>query len=311
MIKTLKITGILAVVSVLALVFLLGTLALRGDEQAKDFLSTGGVIENFQHTDSGRTKNQNQKSPLVQEAHKFALRLNPPKPKRVVKPVNKNANQKDPGSKRIPGLSSGPPAPPIAKRASFRLMATCKYQLDPTRSLALLDLAAKGSKWFRQGEKVGHLTLQEIKDGSVVLYQNGKLNSEIFTPASNTVRSLLKSDVSSGQKQVRMPGQKTAPAAQMPALPRRTVSGIRAGRRRAQPAKPSPAQQEEALLENIAGIQQVMEAEKTKKKSPKADMTEEERLKMLDELFKTLVQEHEELKQTPPEKKEKAPQKPK
>lgn len=307
MIKTLKITGILAVVSVLAMVSLLGTLALRGDQQAKDFLSTGGVIENFQHTDSGRTKDQDQKSPLVLEAHKFALRLNPPKPKSVVKSVNKNVTQKDPGSRRLSGPPSGPPAPPIPKRASFKLMATCKYQLDPTRSLALLDLAAKGTKWFRQGEKVGHLILQEIKDGSVVLYQNGKLNSEIFTPTSKTVRSLLKSDVSSGQNQTRMPGQDTAPAAQMPALQRRTVSGIRAERRRAQPAKPSPAQQKESLSGDIAALETLM---KTKSTDDEKRKTEE--IEMMEQLLNMLVEEKQQLNQTTKEgkKTDKAADKP-
>lgn len=297
MIKTLKITGILAVVFALALVVVLARLALRGDQKTKEFLDSAGIIQNYQRNDRDKGADGEQKSPLVQEAEAFALRLNPPKPKKTAR---KKAPARASGSKGSVATKPSLPKPKLAVRANFKLMATCVYQLDPMRSLALLDLTAKGTKWVRQGETVGHLTIHEIKDGSVVLYQNGKQNSEIFTPPPKSGRSLLKSDASSNQRSAQMPRQPAGAAVQRSALPQTGVSDAKSARRRAQPAKPSAAQQEEVLLENIAGIQQVMDTEKTKKKKGKTDKEKEDELRMLDELFKMLVQEHDELKETPP-----------
>ncbi len=77
----------------------------------------------------------------------------------------------------------------------FKLVATCRYDDRPEKSLALLNLTSKGKKWFRQGETVGHLVIHEIKDGSIVLYKDGQENSEISVPkAVSMIRSLLKSD---------------------------------------------------------------------------------------------------------------------
>ena len=58
------------------------------------------------------------------------------------------------GTKKAKGPSTPRPKAPVT--AKFKLVATCRYEDQPEKSLALLNMSAKGLKWFRQGEKVGH-----------------------------------------------------------------------------------------------------------------------------------------------------------
>jgi hypothetical protein len=71
-------------------------------------------------------------------------------------------------------------------------VATCRYEDKPEKSLAQIDVVAEGKKWVRQGDLIGHLTIHEVKDGSIVLYQGEALNTEIFVPPVKETKSLLK-----------------------------------------------------------------------------------------------------------------------
>jgi hypothetical protein len=76
----------------------------------------------------------------------------------------------------------------------FDLIATANYATRPELSLALLKPVVGPAKWYREGEKVGHFDIQNIRDGSVVLSQGGKL-TEIFVPVTAPKgKPLLKSD---------------------------------------------------------------------------------------------------------------------
>jgi hypothetical protein len=59
--------------------------------------------------------------------------------------------------------------------------------------MALLDLPAKGLEWYRQGQEINHLVIQQINDGNIVLYKGGVENSVATVPVINK-KSLLKSD---------------------------------------------------------------------------------------------------------------------
>ncbi len=186
MVKTLKITGFLAVLAALGCVAMLAMFGLRADPDIQKLLASESIVEMFRKKNTKASSKNEQISPLVKQARALALRINPPpKPK---PPGTKKSTKKSPGkSKTI----RTPKTPVISTK--FKLVATCKYEDQPEKSMALLDLPAKGLKWYRQGQEVNHLVIQQINDRNIVLYKNGAENSVATMPVENK-KSLLKSD---------------------------------------------------------------------------------------------------------------------
>jgi len=176
MIKTLRITSI--IVAVLAAVFVVfpAVFGVRGDEQIEEFLDFAGSVEEFKEARGDEDKDiGDQSSPLVREAEAFALYLNPPaKLERAAVPHR-------------PTRLSRPAGPVSAK---FELTGTSVYPLHPELSLALIDEPGKGLHWVRQGGKVGHLIIEQIKDGLVVI-RDGQRTFELVAERPEK-RSLLK-----------------------------------------------------------------------------------------------------------------------
>lgn len=193
MLKTLKITSIFVAIAALAVVVVLVIFGLKGDVGIEKYLGLPGAVEKFRELATPGEGQQDATSPLVNETLAFVLRIDPPPPKAKPRPkAPKRAVTKKRTKKKLPP----PPKPKKPEvKVKFKLVATCRYNNRPEESLALLNLTSKGNKWFRQGEEVGHLVIQEIKDGSIVLYKDGLLNSEISTPkVASKIRSLLRSD---------------------------------------------------------------------------------------------------------------------
>lgn len=155
MIKTLRITSIIAVVLAVFLFVLPAVFGVRGDKQIEQFLNSAGAIEEFRAARGGKVEDKrNETSPLVKQAEAFALYLNPP-PKPKPEPA-------------VSGVKSKPrPAGPVA--AKFKLVGTSRHVLQPELSLALIDEPGKGLYWVRQSSKVGHLIIEQIRDGLVVV----------------------------------------------------------------------------------------------------------------------------------------------
>ncbi|UCE98981.1 MAG: pentapeptide repeat-containing protein [Planctomycetota bacterium] len=163
MIKTLRIASIIAVV--LAAVFFVFPVVfgVRRDEQAEQFLKSPGVIEGFSKAKGQkRAKSGDQVSPLVKQAEAFALYLNPPKPKEPTAP------SRTVKSERRPKTVS----------PKFELIGTSFYASHPELSLALVDEPGKGFRWVRQASEVGHLIIEQVKDG-VVVVRDGKRTFEL------------------------------------------------------------------------------------------------------------------------------------
>ena len=158
MIKTLGIMSVLAVaLAAVLVVFSVVVFGAGGDKDIEELLGEPSVIEKFNNSAGNKaTRGTNQVSPLVQQAGAFALYLNPPKPKE-------------------PRLVKGRPS--TVKRApsatpKFKVMGTSFYKDRPESSLALIDEPGKGLHWVRQSSMVGHLLIQEVKDGVVVVKDN-------------------------------------------------------------------------------------------------------------------------------------------
>lgn len=98
--------------------------------------------------------------PLVVQATAFALYLNPPKP-----PPQPEASQ--------PRVAAPQPAHrPVVTSPKFRLLSTSRHHSYPEESLALISEPGKGDRWIRQGDRLGHLSVESIADGRLV-YRDG------------------------------------------------------------------------------------------------------------------------------------------
>jgi hypothetical protein len=285
MVKTLRILSyLLAAAAVCGVVFLV-VLGLKGDPEIEAFLNKPGIVDTLKGDLQSASQSEQTVSPLVTQAKKFALRIDPPPPPPPEKPAVATAERQKPESK--PPAEPDRPVqivPPRPVSVRFDLVATARAENDPTRSYALLKPVVGPAKWVRLGEKVEHLEIREIHDGSVVLYQDGKKHSELFVPKPKSgVRSLLKEGPSataaahaSGPSSVTTTA--SGPRPQAPAEETTATGPIRVSRDAArQPGKPgvdaqariqqvtasvrqpSPEEKKESLQRSISSIQQIMQ----------------------------------------------------
>jgi hypothetical protein len=318
MLKALRIASISAVICAVAAVVSVAMLGFKGDPEIEAFLAQEGVVEQFRKkSQSLPVKADNAVSPLEQVAKSFALRLDPPPPPPPPKPIE------PPKPPTVKAPSVQPPKLPENKQptlsAKFTLVATARCPENPAKSMALLQNAQNEYKWYRQGEEIGHLVLQEVRDGSIVLYQNGQFNSELFMPAPPSTPSLLKGDTqvasapqgpsSMSVTLTQEPREgstaegeaegalKTAAgksgASRIPSLPNNRSVPTRIASSRA-PETPtetvSPEEQARSISESIANIENIM------RRPPEEGQTEQERLeeqKTWAELLKLLQLEKE------------------
>jgi hypothetical protein len=155
MIKTLRITSIVAVVLAVVIFVLSVSYGFRSDENIKEFLSSPGVIDQFTAAEGQRIKASNsQISPLVQQAQAFALYLNPPAPKLPT---------------HLPGRETGKVGPQLSVTPKFKVIGTSYYEQRPELSLVLIDEPGKGIHWVKQSTTVGHLFIEQVQDGLVIV----------------------------------------------------------------------------------------------------------------------------------------------
>jgi len=222
MTKALRITSIIVAAAAVLLVALPVVFSSGMDEQTASLLDSQGVLEGLNKVavaaDTGAA------SPLVQQAEKFAAYLNPPPPKRD-KPAPVRDNR-----------TAVRPASPVT--AKFELLGTSYYPQRPELSLALIDEPGAGLRWIRQSSKIGHLIVEQVKDGKVVI-RDGTSTYEL-EPKRTPKRSLVKGESpytaeapSSGLLQTESPEMQ----ADFPPLPRETVDSPRS---RPPPTRISP-----------------------------------------------------------------------
>lgn len=188
MLQLLKIASVLMVIAAFATVGILGYSVYTG-KASPDVLSDRGPSETL--TDLNPNAEQEKTAPLVVQALAFSLKIDPP-------PISTNdiiTNQGSSTKLQPRDITNGKKDTVISKPGVVKLIATCRYDKNPEKSLALINTPAKGNEWYRQGEAIEHRTVYEVKDGSVILYQGDTYDDELFMPQEK-VFSLLKTDES-------------------------------------------------------------------------------------------------------------------
>jgi hypothetical protein len=181
MIKTLRITSFIVAIAAVVLLILPVVYGVRNDPKIEEFLKKPGVVEKLTAAGGQNTaKNDSQNSPLVKNAIGFSTIINPPPP--PPPKVQPGASQQ---------ASAQPPTPPAPVAVKFDLVATSYSASDPKKSFVLIDEAGKGLHWVKQGSTLGHVTIETIKDGAIVV-RDGSRTSEMTVKVKENWRGLLK-----------------------------------------------------------------------------------------------------------------------
>jgi hypothetical protein len=154
MIKTLRITGIIAAVLAGILFVFPVVFGVRSDKGVEQILNSSSVIEKFSKWKADKAERDDESAgggPLVKQAQAFALYLNPQQPK---------------AGFTGPSAKVGPRGPVAAK---FTLIGTSFSAAHPEMSLAFIDEPGKGMNFVRQSSQVGYLVIEQIKDGLIVV----------------------------------------------------------------------------------------------------------------------------------------------
>jgi len=212
MIRTLRITSIVAAVGAVVLLVLPVAYGVRRNPQIEEFLKAPSAIDEFTATKGQRpAEDKSQTSPLVKQAMDFARYLNPPPPPKPERAATTAPVQTQPE-----------PLGPVS--AKFELVGTSYYASHPELSLCLIDEPGKGLNWVRQGDTVGRLTIEQISDGTITVH-DGQRTFDMVVKVNEPWRDLLRNPL--GEARVGASPHTSAPAVPDVLDPRADISSRR------------------------------------------------------------------------------------
>jgi hypothetical protein len=261
MIKTLRITSVVA--AILAGIFFVFPVVygVRSDERVDEFLKLPSVREKFENvSDNKENAGESRVSPLVEQAEAFALYLNPLKP-------------------TVQKTSIGPKTTDISGKVSvtpkFKVFGTIYCAGNPELSQALIDEPGGGRHWVRQSGKVGHLLIEQVKDGIVVVKSSDQTFELLVEEIPETSIPNRSSPVST--KTSSLSRAKTS----LPSAGR-TAAGIT--RRSISPGKPETSEDnEEKMGDLVDRLKDLQRDSKSDKTAP--ELSSEERAARIEELI--------------------------
>jgi hypothetical protein len=185
MIKTLRITTVLAAFLAAGFFAFPVFFGSHGDEKIEEYLKLPGAIEKFNQAKGAKVpRAKNQVPPLVTQAMAFGLYRNPPrKPAPIRKPTT---------PVRTAAVPTLPDLPIKVTSTKFKLVGTSFHSARPERSWAYIDAPGTGKYWLKQGSKVAHLLIEKVNHGSVVVKDRDK--SIILIPERKPKKSLIKGE---------------------------------------------------------------------------------------------------------------------
>jgi hypothetical protein len=153
-------------------------LGISQDPEAAKFLNAEGAVTRFNtRKDSQVSDNQDKTPPLVRQAQTLESIINP----RVspTAPVTA-ANTRAPSTAVL-----RPPSP-----AKFDLVGISYLQSNPENSFAYIRLPDNTFQWVRQGSEVGHLTIKQVKNDSIICSDGQRMSEMKVAPAVDTASML-------------------------------------------------------------------------------------------------------------------------
>lgn len=298
MLQTLKIARVIAAVFTVGFIVYLAITAFKPDKDIQSFLDKPSTIDKMKKLKLQINPNKDKESTLVTEAKALANRIDPPPPPIPPKPQVKD--QPKVAEKPKPVINRPPPPTPV-KTKNFQVLATCKYETAPEKSLALLKIVSEGNKWFRQGETIGHLTIQEVKDGSIVVYQGDQFHEEIsvLPDKGNNTKSLLRPDgtpaLAESESKGIAPNPMAATRASRSISPTQSrqvgATPSRSAAARKTPIKQTPEEEQKVLQDSIADLKRLI-SETQKEQGPGTD----EQISAYSQLLDALVESQAKLK---------------
>jgi hypothetical protein len=156
-------------------------LGVTQNPQVVSFLEEPGAVTRFNDgKDSQVADDQSDKTPpLVRAAQTLEEIINP----RIVPAEASTAKTET----RITPTFVKPLTPSTAK---FNLVGICYSPANPENSFAYIRLPDNEYQWVQQGSEVGHLTVKQIKNASIVCFDGKNLNEMTVEPTVDTASIL-------------------------------------------------------------------------------------------------------------------------
>jgi len=185
MVRTLYVSSFCVLVAAGAVLFFCMSQWQAGDSKGAAFLAEPSAIQLFQKGARQQGKvGDGRVSPLVAQAKVLAAHLDPPNPpvspqpasavlpkeRAVAKTVSRRVRREQAEAK--------PLLEPRGRSVKFSVRATSYYADRPGKSMALIAEPggkAGSERWVREGHKLGHFVVHEIRQGAVVFRQGQDL----------------------------------------------------------------------------------------------------------------------------------------
>jgi hypothetical protein len=277
MIKTLHITSFIAVVLAILVFISPALFTVQNDSKIKEFLSSPDFSEKYKTTDTTKTQTDSQTSPLVQQAQALALHLDPPEPPKVTPRTSTNQNTVS----NIPQADVSP---------KFKVLGTSLNANNPLLSQVFIDEPGSGKRWVKQSGTVGRLTIEQVRDG-VVVVNNGQETFEVLIEkqtAATTPAQAVTKPVTSTSASSKPPVQATTqPKNSAPAAVQPLTKEAAAPKPASQPV-PKSESSEQAMERLIQSLQNTANQKTASDRTDTGGLDEKEKAKMMEKLLSSL-----------------------